>query len=69
MISRKITAVDFERMFCFENKSLPDFIYREIESIDSWHHLADPKEQAEYVLDFLKRIDQRTITRFSGLFV
>ncbi len=63
MTAQKVTAEDFERMFRFEDGTLPEFISRELESVVSAHHLADAQEQAEYVLDFLKRIEQQTITR------
>lgn len=63
MTEQIVTAKDFERMFRFENGTLPEFIRRELEDVISAHHIADAQEQAEYVLDFLKRIDQKTITR------
>lgn len=63
MTEQKVTAKDFERMFHFEEGTLPEFIRRELDNVASEHHPADAQEQAEYVLDFLKRIDQKTITR------
>lgn len=63
MTEYKVTAKDFERMFCFENGTVPEFIRYEIETIDSVYHIANAAEQAEYVLDFLKRIDQKNMIR------
>lgn len=63
MTEQKVTTKDFEKMFRFENGTLPEFICRELETTASAHHLADAQELAEYVLDFLRRIDHKTITR------
>ena len=63
MIEARFTSADFERMFHFENGDLPEFICRELDSIDSTYRVANIEEQAEYVLDFLKVIDKKSIPR------
>ena len=59
----RITPKDFERMFKYDRGTLPYLIRDGIEKMESSCDYADVDEQQEYVLDFLKLIDEKRIVR------
>ena len=63
MIEQKVTIKDFERMFRFDNDTLPEFIRKELSMIDTSYHHADATELAEYVLRYLQQIDKPCLVR------